>query len=646
MKRISKIEFVNYKAFLGDGESNQILIENGNNVLIYGENGSGKSSIYEGIKQFFNSAENSYQLRPQRNIYAPLTKTINAGATDEHEEPVESSVKVTFKDGDIYQTKTFGYPTEDVRHTDFALKALQLNGFLSYKELLGTYLLENTKDRAVFRKKFADLLIEQILANKINSATQRKYKDDWDYLFTAKAWYKNETLKKFEIGFINDIRKINLVLNEVLSHFDPKLEVEIEHLYSEIDYYHTSKKDRTGNYPLIEVDLIVKYNGLRINSTDENHLTVLNEAKLSSLAISIYLAAIIVTPQEHIECKILFLDDIFIGLDMSNRLPLLNILTEFKKPLFTKEVAEEGPIVEKIKVENGVKQYEDTQFFKSYQIFVTTYDRHWYEIAKDSLGKDWTTIEIYVGEGNKPVIFNKESDLFKKALKHFKAFDYNAAGNSLRRAIEKKLHELVPKTYTINAGDLNELIAKLFAYYDENACGYLINNAIRNQIILFKDVILNPSSHYDLKSPLYKVEIEKAIEIYKALEQIPKIARELVLGMRTTIFYKNPNKSYKAKYLLRENLYLIKLADGTRRLTDPLHQLLNYSKDSISFCKKGENVAYDAAQIESFKASEIRFSERINKIKFYLDLPAAENVDLSNFTLTDGKSINELIVEL
>lgn len=53
MRRITSIEFVNYKAFYRSGNENKIIIPQGKSVLFYGENGSGKSSIYEGLKQFF-----------------------------------------------------------------------------------------------------------------------------------------------------------------------------------------------------------------------------------------------------------------------------------------------------------------------------------------------------------------------------------------------------------------------------------------------------------------------------------------------------------------------------------------------------------------------------------------------------------------
>lgn len=41
----------NFKAF----KDNFTLNPNGDNVLIYGENGSGKSSLFEGIKLFYFS---------------------------------------------------------------------------------------------------------------------------------------------------------------------------------------------------------------------------------------------------------------------------------------------------------------------------------------------------------------------------------------------------------------------------------------------------------------------------------------------------------------------------------------------------------------------------------------------------------------
>ena len=79
------------------------------------------------------------------------------------------------------------------------------------------------------------------------------------------------------------------------------------------------------------------------------------------------------------------MDDIFIGLDTSNRFPILNIVKDE---------------------------------FKDYQVFITTYDRQLFELAKRKFeieipGK-WKTTELYVDYDNigtqrfeKPIIVDE-----------------------------------------------------------------------------------------------------------------------------------------------------------------------------------------------------------------------------------------------
>ena len=60
------------------------------------------------------------------------------------------------------------------------------------------------------------------------------------------------------------------------------------------------------------------------------------------------------------------MDDVLVGLDMSNRLPVLNILKEY---------------------------------FSEYQIFLTTYDKAWYEIVKRrTFDEEWEYAEFYSGK--------------------------------------------------------------------------------------------------------------------------------------------------------------------------------------------------------------------------------------------------------
>ena len=63
--KIQSIEITNYKAFLGK----HTLNIGGKNVFIYGENGSGKSSLYYALKDFFQSSNESIGFAPLENIF-------------------------------------------------------------------------------------------------------------------------------------------------------------------------------------------------------------------------------------------------------------------------------------------------------------------------------------------------------------------------------------------------------------------------------------------------------------------------------------------------------------------------------------------------------------------------------------------------
>ena len=94
---------------------------------------------------------------------------------------------------------------------------------------------------------------------------------------------------------------------------------------------------------------------------------VLNEQKLSAVALAVYFASLIEgIPQGTSGYpRILVLDDVLIGMDMSNRLPVLEILE--------KEFASKG-----------------------WQLILLTHDKVWYDYAAhQATGIDWQCYELY-----------------------------------------------------------------------------------------------------------------------------------------------------------------------------------------------------------------------------------------------------------
>jgi hypothetical protein len=114
--------------------------------------------------------------------------------------------------------------------------------------------------------------------------------------------------------------------------------------------------------------LRVSYAGREI----ENYHVFLNEARLSALAICLYLASIKTNPLPDDSLRILYLDDVFIGLDTCNRIPLLDIIKQ---------------------------EFMDCGF----QVFLSSYDRHFYKkiimnpLSHDDLEAPHYRIEIEGG---------------------------------------------------------------------------------------------------------------------------------------------------------------------------------------------------------------------------------------------------------
>ena len=65
--RITKIEIKNFRAFYGEYLID--LYKAGKNLLVYGENGSGKTSLYQALKFFLESSEGAHRFENYQDIF-------------------------------------------------------------------------------------------------------------------------------------------------------------------------------------------------------------------------------------------------------------------------------------------------------------------------------------------------------------------------------------------------------------------------------------------------------------------------------------------------------------------------------------------------------------------------------------------------
>lgn len=505
--RIKKIEINNYKAFY----KKHTIDVDGKNLFIYGENGSGKSSLYYALKDFFQSSRETIDFNELENIF--LTNT----------EKGKGYIKVTFnpnKDGTatdaLYE---FGARTTNTYSaTDTSIRdAIGLKSFLTYKHLLGIHNIKKGNQIDLF-----DLLVNGVLKHfksaaitgtkelgelwsDVGSAVDKPL-DGPRYNATQKKRDVEGAIKVFNDAFRELFKKSSP--EYILKNAQPLLDEFNHNIKIELNYIEARPNpDYSGvinNYVRIKLKYLDK-------DIPEPHL-FLNEARLSAIAISIYLGMVLRHPQLVIKSKVLFLDDIFIGLDIANRLPLMEILK---------------------------KHFISTTANKNYQIIITTYDKPWYEFMKFYLNGDskWKAIEFYSRRARKgfeiPVIKPQASSNFIQnmidtAEDYFNKADNKAAGVYLRAAFEFMLKTYSEKKnlsvrYLVDSSKLtSDDFWKAIVKFRQDSiatpgkCN--LTGVTETTIEHYRKLVLNPLSHHDVNKHEISSEIIAAIATIRTLK--------------------------------------------------------------------------------------------------------------------------------
>ena len=451
----------------------------GKSLLVYGENGSGKTSLYLALKRFLESSEGGHQFKPHQNIF-------NSD---------DGYIKLCFRANprskqDVYEwSETI---TDETNHR-LIIEASKAKGFLDYKDLLETHYVHRKKENVREEENeenvnIFELLVENLLVNTINRLTGESLGSEWKTIRQTPPLRRNATkrierlesqLEVFNNGLDLRLSELKTKASEILRKFGYNIAFDLD--FKSI-IYNRDKKTLDNQEILLTVEFFDK--GIR------EHHRFLNEAKLSAIAIAIYFSSILLQPES--ELKILALDDVLIGLDMSNRLPVLDVLDEY---------------------------------FSDYQIFLTTYDKAWYEIVKQRTahGGKWKAIEFYFGQTDEYEIpvYMEDKAYLDKAREYLDANDYKACAIYLRTAFEMTIEEFcadrrLPVKYH---RDPNKQDSQDFwdAIKVENGKSGFLDASLIRDIELYRTRILNPLSHTSIAN-IPKKEIEDAIEAVARLK--------------------------------------------------------------------------------------------------------------------------------
>lgn len=495
MKLITEISIDNYKAYI---QHRSFSMPNGESILLYGENGSGKSSLYKALHYFFSSSVGQGTFEINRYSGRSL-----------------GTIKVTYKDVDSTtgllidgSEQTYNISTDPLitnNSVPFIKLSYRVSGFLDYSKLLKVYLRDSN------RPDLFELILSLVgdYIPTVFGMTNSIIEEKDDLLDEIRgSYHRSDGAYRRGLLRFNDwrsifsavISRLNTELNRIVAYYfaDMNLQISLNMKSIDINDINAIKDVNINGHIYIDV---IHYGQPMMDYNDK-----LNEARLSAIAISLYLASLKLKAQ-NVDSKILFLDDVFLGLDLGNRKPVLNIILNE---------------------------------FRDYQVFISTYDRSWYEQAKEILRESprWTFFELFDGPFktaantlvSNPIVI-RDNSLFCRAcsyLNNNEHPDYPAAANYLRKAFEELLmNSFIPPAVMEENCDFIPsykltILVKACKTFVAQLPHYIVPQGV--MLSCLADLshslhpLLHPLSHYVPSVPVYKEELHQVIRLYEIIQ--------------------------------------------------------------------------------------------------------------------------------
>ena len=492
MSKIKSLQLNNFKFFR---QSDPIILD-GKHLLLYGENGSGKSSIFWGlytlleaaykqpneVKSYFNSSDTSLV-----NIFA--IKQTDPGTGIEHSDSyvtIETDNGKTFK-ASLLDTTICG--NNDAKESRKAMDFLNYQSLFAFQHFKNSENVDLSDVFDYYMLPYVTFSPIRVNGKDISNAGEmwKEYQNGPTKVGgNIKKNNKNE-FQSFESHFKTEFQKLIDFINQNSYDIIKELGYDINFTLS-----YTLPSSYIGykiyDYQKYKIILTIdSYNGKSIPINRPQ--TFLNEAKLTALALSIRLCVLKYRTNTLAAdaLQVLVLDDIMISLDMSNREMLSELL-----------------------LKNG--GYAD-----KYQLLFFTHD-------------NWKEIGIYIGKDSHgieyPVIVDEEADSYSKAQKYRDAFDYETASIYIRKTLEQILKNLLPPEILKSDPDTFVSLQSMWGKFKQ-----IYSPIDTNIMSLFENsklLILNPAAHL-LSKPIYKRELDRAFMLVDELKKISSKYKEIIL---------------------------------------------------------------------------------------------------------------------
>jgi energy-coupling factor transporter ATP-binding protein EcfA2 len=432
--KIIRIELQSFRAF---DEPFELDLDGGKNLLLHGENGSGKSSIYLALKRFFE--ERGDDIAKHRNQFSPAVRVshVRVQVKGKDAAGVDYDHNVSW---DVSNGHPLPVPVNPATSPiAAALRSMLVDGarragFLDYRMMLRTHLLSSPLSRSNKGPRIHDSIYGEVsngleaqlfdLASMVILAGVRVTTSGGGEStigdLMRKVW-ENRPANRFPESLAAANAHTN-TFNQAFNARLPELEAKVAEFLAYFENHQLSIRFQpislAWDKPTLELtgaELIPEITFRGAPVTD--HHQFLNEARLSALATCLFLAGVYLSDNDYSNPaypRFLVLDDTLIGLDLQNRLPVLRILT--------------------------------SSAFTNYQIFLFTHDRVWFDLARGHLREQdgWLHKELIADETTGKLIPRPKASQFDlgRAKVHLDNGDLMAAGVYARAAFEWKLRNV------------------------------------------------------------------------------------------------------------------------------------------------------------------------------------------------------------
>jgi len=487
--KIKSLTLTDFRAFPGPAPQSFNL--DGKNLLVYGENGAGKSSIFHALRDFF-SFKPTKPIQDHKNVFS--------GQPD-----ADCRVTIEFADGTapVAWSKAHHPGSKSIATGDPRVKEAALRrSCLDYRSVLDTNYLHGDNEINLFH-----IAVKQLVHDfpvTVAGGVTKTVEELWQQAINAEPVTRyqshervNEACALFNAGF-----------NQALTALHPRLITLLgELLGTEVTLspfqfpgvtYQTAHQTRDRKFNGQEVKIDITFRGHQ----PVRPQNFLNEARLSALGLAIYLAGRLtfVPTAATPSLKLLVLDDVLIGLDHSNRLPVLEVLKKH---------------------------------FVDWQIVLLTHDRVWFEMARMYTQDSnlWSYAEVYESEdvdrGIPYPIVRKVNDkaaygCLEQARKFLADHHVPASANYARASFELALKLFcqrfaVPVQFNMDPRhvDTENLLSAVERWIKDHAAKATMAGVIEG-VKLFRKVVLNPYSHASPPN-IAEAEVKGAISAIERL---------------------------------------------------------------------------------------------------------------------------------